>query len=94
MTTSDLGWMKHAKCSGMSSEIFFPTPKKTKVNPAQYKVALAVCAVCPVQRQCLDYAIKLRMLEDGIFGGKMPHQRRMIVARAPRKKQVSKKSKA
>lgn len=94
MFSDDMKWMRQAKCSGMSSEIFFPTPKKTKVNPVQYKVALSVCAVCPVQKQCLDYALKLRMLEDGIFGGKMPHQRRMLLARAPRKKQVSKKSKA
>lgn len=79
-------WMKRSLCTGMSAEIFFPTPKKTKVNPTQYKAALAICAVCPVQRECLDYAIKHRMIEDGIFGGKMPHQRRMILAKAPKKK--------
>lgn len=79
-------WMDRALCQGMSTEVFFPTPKKTKVNPTQYKTALAVCAICPVQKQCLDYALKLRMIEDGIYGGKMPHQRRMLLSRRPKKK--------
>jgi len=81
-----LNWMKHAKCAGMSSEIFFPTPKKIKVNPKQYRVALQTCAVCPVQKECLDYALKFRMVEDGIYGGKMPFQRRMMLFYKPKKK--------
>ncbi|NBO55535.1 MAG: WhiB family transcriptional regulator [Actinobacteria bacterium] len=64
----DLSWMDRALCTGMDSEIFFPTPKKTKVNPTQYKAALAVCSACPVRQECLDYALRHRMIEDGIFG--------------------------
>lgn len=82
----DTKWMQRASCAGMKSEIFFPTPKGAKVNPKQYREAILICSACPVRQECLSYALKLRMTEDGIFGGKMPHQRRMMLARAPKKK--------
>lgn len=86
MLEQDTSWMKEAMCQGASSHLFFPEPKHTKVIPAQYKIALAICGACPVQKQCLDYALKHRMIEDGIYGGKLPHQRRQLLNRRPKRK--------
>ncbi len=86
MLETDTKWMKDAKCQGASSHLFFPTPKHTKVSPTQYAVALALCGACPVQKQCLDYALKHRMIEDGIYGGKMPHQRRQLLSLKAKKR--------
>jgi WhiB family redox-sensing transcriptional regulator len=46
-----LDWMSRAACIGMDTDEFFPK------GPARPKRALAVCAECPVQQQCGEFAL-------------------------------------
>lgn len=58
-----IGWMRDAACKGMDPSLFFVEgPGETKNQ------AVAVCARCPVRRDCLDYAIENREYH-GIWGG-------------------------
>jgi WhiB family redox-sensing transcriptional regulator len=51
------------------------------VTPEETERALAICATCPVQRECLDYALEARE-RFGIWGGKTEKQRRQILRRS------------
>ena len=59
---TDRSWMVNAACRGMSPALFFPE------NGEQPKEARRVCAVCPVQAECLRYAAETRVV-DGVWGG-------------------------
>jgi WhiB family redox-sensing transcriptional regulator len=61
------GWMSHGACRGEDPELFFPI---TAVGPAlaQVSSAKAICGRCPVQANCLSYALVTGQ-EDGIWGG-------------------------
>lgn len=53
-------WAIKASCKGMDANIFFPethTPKAAK----------QACAACPVNLECLIYAIEYEM--HGVWGG-------------------------
>jgi WhiB family transcriptional regulator, redox-sensing transcriptional regulator len=74
-----LDWQKHAACRDLDSEYFFwghgthggGTPDAVK------RVAFDTCKRCPVQPECLDYAVT--MVEPaGIWGGLTPRQRRKL----------------
>lgn len=41
------------------------------------KASKAACARCPVQEDCLEYALTSN-LQDGVWGGMTPHERRYI----------------
>lgn len=43
----------------------------------EVKAAKAACERCPVQAECLEYAL-VSNLQDGIWGGTTPHERREI----------------
>lgn len=56
-----------AACQG-KEELFFPEPKKG--NPTKQMIkAISICATCPVQQQCLSYALAHRHRTYGIWGG-------------------------
>lgn len=54
-------------CRGMNPSLFFPD----RGDKAGVAAAKAVCAVCPVTAQCVEYALSLPLSVDkaGIFGG-------------------------
>ena len=58
---------KDALCKGMDTEFFFPL-KGAISEPKK------VCAECPVQMECLVYAIENR-IEFGLWGGVSQRQR-------------------
>lgn len=62
-------WHKAAACRGVDSAIFFLGPG----HPATE--AKAICAGCPVQPACLDWAVDNKVTL-GIFGGQTPIERR------------------
>jgi WhiB family redox-sensing transcriptional regulator len=55
-------WMTDAACKDLPVEMFFPERGRDGSR------ARAVCAECPVQRECADYAIG-QGLRHGIWGG-------------------------
>ena len=72
-------WRESAACRDQDPELFFPV---SEVGPGseQVRQAKAVCARCPVQRECLEYAIDIG-LAHGVFGGATPHERRQHTRR-------------
>jgi WhiB family redox-sensing transcriptional regulator len=56
-------WVRRGLCAGADPEIFFP-PRR----PGRADAAKAVCAACPVRRECLRYALRAPE-EHGVWGG-------------------------
>jgi WhiB family transcriptional regulator, redox-sensing transcriptional regulator len=66
-------WRERAACRGTDPELFFPTRNiGVSDGGSQYQkdinAAKAVCAGCPVRKECLDFADATHQ-EDGIWGG-------------------------
>lgn len=64
-------WTRHAACKGCDPELWFPR------RGAGTREAVNICATCPVAAECLDYALRWRII-DGVWGGKTGDQRDMI----------------
>jgi WhiB family redox-sensing transcriptional regulator len=61
----DPGWLGRAACAGSDPELFFPlSPSDSPV----VRLAVAVCARCPVRPQCLQAALA-DPRTAGIWGG-------------------------
>ena len=73
-TLLELGqeWRELAACSGREDMLFFP-PNEAEVHFV--RAAKAVCEGCPVQADCLAYAIETSQTE-GIWGGLTSRERR------------------
>jgi WhiB family redox-sensing transcriptional regulator len=71
----DLGrplWQIHASCRNIeNSNIFFPERGSSTKEPK------AICAICPVREECLDYAL-MNGEKFGIWGGMSERERRKI----------------
>jgi WhiB family redox-sensing transcriptional regulator len=76
------GWQQLARCRGADASLFFsPTYlEKREVRAAREAQARAICAECPVKRDCLDFALSTRE-PHGIWGGLNEIERRAILAR-------------
>jgi len=64
-----VSWQYRAACRGMDALLFFgpdgePRPQR-EIREARAK---AVCQLCPVRVQCLDYALR-NSIRHGIWGG-------------------------
>lgn len=68
---ADLGWMDRAACRGEDINIFF-VERGEDVRPA-----LQICDGCPVQEECLDYAL-VHNIQVGVWGGLSARQRRRL----------------
>ena len=73
---SDDRWMARAACAGMNAhgeatEIFFPG------RNGDAAAALAICAVCTVRAECLEYALA-HPETHGIWGGMSERARRRL----------------
>lgn len=68
---TDLRWRDQAACRGLDTDVFFP------VTDEEAAEAQAVCAVCPVREECLEYALVTGQ-EDGVWGGLTETERRRL----------------
>ena len=68
-------WRLQARCADKPTGTFFPDDSQR--DHARTVIA-AYCARCPVESECLDYALRLR-IDFGIYGGTTPPQRRRIL---------------
>ncbi len=66
-------WQSQALCRDLSDADFFLSGD----DYAGLKKAKAVCAQCPVQEACLDFAIQSNQTL-GVWGGASPNERRQI----------------
>jgi WhiB family redox-sensing transcriptional regulator len=69
-------WRKVAACRDTDPELFFPVGT-TGAALVQIEHAKAVCRICPVQVECLEFALGTNQ-DSGIWGGTSEEERRMI----------------
>ncbi len=69
----DPRWMADALCRGMDPDLFFP--ERGDLNAT--REAKKVCATCPHQAPCLEYAL-VHHEEHGVWGGTSPRDRRRL----------------
>ena len=72
-------WMNRGSCRGKPTALWFP-------GKGDGAAARAICRQCPVQGQCLEFAIADPLPVLGIFGGTDERERAAIrrERRAPR----------
>lgn len=69
---ADESWTDRAACRGADIELFFSLEEEDQQR------ALEHCRICPVQEECLRYAIEQREMY-GIWGGMGESERRTII---------------
>ena len=70
---TDYRWQDDAKCLEVGPDVYF-VPQTYK------KRAQALCAGCPVQAECLEFALKTDS-RCGVWGGTSEHQRAPLHAK-------------
>jgi WhiB family transcriptional regulator, redox-sensing transcriptional regulator len=75
------GWWRAAACRTADPDIFFPVSAH---GPGREDIARAkaVCARCPVCRQCLRFALATHQV-DGVWGGTTEEERRLLMSVRP-----------
>lgn len=68
-------WRARAACSGYPNTLFFPA--SDVVDDEVVMRAKAVCAVCPVAEDCLEYALETNQ-RAGIWGGTSEQERKSL----------------
>jgi WhiB family redox-sensing transcriptional regulator len=73
-----MDWRELAACRDYDPEMFFPTAdERTPKGAADLAEAKAVCAVCPVRKACLTWAIEAGE-DHGVWGGTSEDERRAM----------------
>jgi WhiB family redox-sensing transcriptional regulator len=67
----DTDWMARGKCRELPPSTFFPS------DGVGVDAARLICAECPVQAACLEYALAHR-IDHGVWGGASERERRRI----------------
>jgi WhiB family redox-sensing transcriptional regulator len=70
-------WQHYAACRGQDAAHFFAPSyfEKRSEKNAREAVAKGFCARCPVQVECLEYALRIREAH-GVWGGLNEMERR------------------
>ncbi|MCG7525743.1 WhiB family transcriptional regulator [Streptomyces sp. OfavH-34-F] len=76
-------WRMHAACREADPDLFFPIGS---TGPAlvQVEEAKAVCRRCPVQEECLRWALDNNQ-DTGVWGGLGENERRALRRRGRRR---------
>lgn len=69
------GWRARALCRNYDLNAFYPTPMDSNAKAA----ALMICGDCPVQMDCLDWALAVND-QEAVLGGMTVNERRRIRA--------------
>jgi WhiB family redox-sensing transcriptional regulator len=74
------GWQLRAACRGEDSSYFFAPSyfEKRREKDAREAVAKAICRICPVLDECLEYSLDVRE-GHGIWGGLNEMERRALL---------------
>lgn len=67
-------WMAEGKCREVPPATFFPS------DGVGVEVARRICATCPMQSPCLEYALRNK-IDHGVWGGASERERRRIARR-------------
>lgn len=68
---ADPDWREYANCKGIDASVFFLDWGSTTDQ------AKSICATCPVQVECLEYAVMTNQ-NYGVWGGLTEPERRKI----------------
>jgi WhiB family redox-sensing transcriptional regulator len=74
--TVHVNWRAGAACRDADPDLFFPVGT-TGLSLREIIVAKRVCQACPVQTQCLAWALD-HGITDGVWGGTTEDERRAI----------------
>jgi WhiB family redox-sensing transcriptional regulator len=75
-------WVDQALCAQIDHDLWFPDVGGST------QAAIRVCKACPVQQECLEYALK-RSEPHGIWGGYSERERRRLrQGLSPRKERL------
>ena len=75
-------WQHDAACVGVDESVFFsPDAERGPSRRAREAAAKALCAICPVARQCLEHALTVRE-PSGVWGGLCIHERENLRRRS------------
>jgi WhiB family redox-sensing transcriptional regulator len=69
-------WREEIACRDADPDLFFPIGP-TGAGLRQMEEAKRICRACPVQIQCLAWALE-NGVADGVWGGTTPDERRVI----------------
>jgi WhiB family transcriptional regulator, redox-sensing transcriptional regulator len=70
-----MSWQDRAACRGTNARLFFgPDNERPQDREVREARAKAICALCPVREQCLDYALR-NAVKHGIWGGLTTEER-------------------
>jgi WhiB family redox-sensing transcriptional regulator len=67
-------WHADGACRGMDANLWFP---RAGESIRLIRLAQSICSACPVQPECLDYAVS-SIEPFGIWGGLTERQRRQL----------------
>ncbi len=65
-------WQDSAACKGMTSSVFLSGVK------SRVQIAKAICATCPVTRECLEFALAHEDFEPHVYGGLTGEERKKL----------------
>ena len=69
--TEERPWAAFAACRDRDPDLFFPA------SPEGESDALRICAGCPVQLDCLEFALEAK-IRFGVWGGMTEKERRSL----------------
>jgi WhiB family redox-sensing transcriptional regulator len=69
-------WVHRARCKDEDPELFFPIGN-TGPAAQQIDMAKAICLVCDVRQECLEWAIATGQ-DAGVWGGLSEDERRAV----------------
>ena len=74
-------WQLDGACRRADPDVFFhPEGERGPTRRRRDDAAKSVCATCPVQSDCLEYALAER-IDHGVWGGCSERERRRILKR-------------
>jgi|JI10StandDraft_1071094.scaffolds.fasta_scaffold170682_3 WhiB family redox-sensing transcriptional regulator len=76
LANADYTWRRDAICRDTDPDLFFPVGT-TGYALVQIDRAKQVCGECPVQHDCLEYALETNQ-DSGIWGGTSEEERRNL----------------
>jgi WhiB family redox-sensing transcriptional regulator len=79
-------WVHRARCKDEDPELFFPVGT-TGTSVLQMELAKAVCGLCAVRTECLEWALATAQ-DAGVWGG-LDEEERRALRRARRRNSVA-----
>jgi len=82
VAAADRSWQMKGLCRGNHSYLFFPpsTAERKEERERREIKAKAICMVCPVKSDCLEFALEIKE-PYGIWGSLTETERRQVLAR-------------